>query len=255
MKALLRIVMIAMLVTTSIVSTGYATPWQAHESKIYPGSPMVPAMTWLMRGPQVYYAVYEHWPETWQDVVDAGFITETMYDHLGNIISPDDRTWDFNGDVQYSYQGENIPLLVSWSSITNSTGSMPVIISMPTYDGMFRKAVAANHTNEAFLIGDKERQHLMSVCALVDEGTWQFWEAFGRVPASYAELAASGLGPMTPETVNPLTGKPYAGLGEPNDFFFHCEEITPIEQDGGSFSHTIYPVGADGKRWWTGTYL
>ena len=294
------------------------------------GQQVFPTFTWLENAPMYYWKVYERWPERWQDVVDAGLVTAPLHELSGPLIEPDDGSWDFPGDIQYSYQGESVPLLVTAPSemlpaggqrqqcvtygkggvrwlltaegvdgtslsgvslyrfdaqsrdgdfnldadraewvdgqwvfygaqlyrtqtgsagreqLTSSSeelrlpdfdvspdvvkrsmrsagepsGAMPVAYSTASLEQMLDKSPTSAQVD--WLKGNKERQLQLAICALIREGASMFYLAHGRAPESYAELVESGLSPLAPGTLNPLTGKPYAGLGEPNDFTFNC---------------------------------
>jgi hypothetical protein len=261
--------LLASLVAVFVAAAAAAEPapgWTPPESKLFPGNGVVvPAFDWLGSAPMHYWMVYEHWPERWQDVVDAGFVTQPLYDPFGKVMNPDDGSWDFPGDVQYSYQGEAVPLIVPEPSPEGTDYSYPTASCTATWEQMFAMSVQKEAAEK--LKGNKERQRQLSVCSLIREGATRFYEAYGRLPASYAELAESGFSPLTPGTINPLTGKPYRGLGEPNDFVFVCslddgskhvfigmdgKEVLP-KFTGPLLNCTVYPTDEHGERFWQGS--
>lgn len=252
MSISLKLITLLVLILVSIMSMSIAAipaqAWIPPDSH-YNEGPVIPAMTWLMRGPQAYFAVNEKWPETWQDVVDSGLITQPLYEWEGQIVNPDDRSWDFNGDKQYMFQGDDPPLIMSWTSFTNTTDSLPVIVSMPTWEDIAGAPAAGESASFPDLVGNKERQLQLSVVALINDGVSLFEQAYGRVPETYAELAESGMGPLAPGTLNSLTGEPWGGTGAPNDFMFECEAV-----EGGVYMG-CYATDADGEPFHKGLRL
>jgi hypothetical protein len=272
MACIFRRMLATLVITALIFSVSAASdskPWIPPQSQINPGSQVWPAMSWLSLAPMKYWVVYERWPERWQDVVDAGFVTQPLYDLLGQVIQPDDDTWSFPRNVHYSYQGTATPLLVTWYAESGETSAMMTARSTVTWEQVFANVSGENQAVAVTLAGNKDRQRQMSICGLIDEGACMFYEAYGRVPESYAELAESGLGPLAPGTLNPLTGKPYAGLGEPNDFYFACgmddaskhtfKELsgapTPAAKTpkGPMLVTEVYPLDDQGQRFWHGS--
>jgi hypothetical protein len=149
---------------------------------------------------------------------------------------------------------------MSWNDKHNTTDTVPIAEKVSTWELTFYnldKAIKESGAdNNAYLaFGDVNRMRQYSICGLLQDGVGYYWEAYGEVPGSMEELAASGFGPLAPGTINPLTGQPYVGNGAPNDIYFSCQKLDDIENAGGSFSTDIYPVGNNGERLWFGSYL
>jgi hypothetical protein len=185
------------------------------------------ARHWASTGPSLYYKAYGKWPAAWSEIVKAGIITAPLLNVHGKPISPDDDSFDFESDLHYVYKGEQMrPVIaISSSSMRAKSGVEFDTLERPdTYAERFGTPphgwTAEENSTFVELAKQKHRYQQIAVFEAHVIGSTMYRQIHGRSPASWQELQESGLSPLAPGTINPLTGKRWAGDGSPNDILF-----------------------------------
>jgi len=76
------------------------------------------------------------------------------------------------------------------------------------------------------------------------QGISNFQAVHGRIPRDWDELVDSGLGPIDRQSLNPVTLKPFAGDGSPDDLIY----VVTGDAARGRQSWLLRAVDKDGNQ-------
>jgi hypothetical protein len=162
-------------------------------------------------GAMAYHYAFGSWPTKWSQVRDAGIVQVPIISAYGGEVDPDDGTLDFVGDFFYTWTGSGLP------SITARYEPNPEPVTSPLSDP---SQWSSKFLSDSGTASSAELIQLQRVQSLVTTGIMFFTHIEGRVPQSWSEFIDSGLTPIDSASINPLTGRPYAGDGLPGDYLF-----------------------------------
>jgi hypothetical protein len=186
-------------------------------------------------------------------VVDDGLIDVTLVNLDNQPIDPDSNRLNYYGDVHYStQQGNNDPQMVRMALTdgqANKITSIPKPVTLAEQEAQARQ-VLDEHGKPEFAeklvnsLGTEQARRQFATEMLLRQGIKLYNVMYGRYPDSLAELLASGIGPFTPQSINPLTGHAYKGDGSALDFAYYA---TP-EQECEAAAFYLRSVDAQGHE-------
>ncbi len=230
-----------------IVSSDY--PWRGTDGSINEF-----AFTWVRTGVQQFYRINGRWPTAWLEVTNQGLFDCNLVNLNNDPVNPDATRINTYGDVIYfTSNNDNDPFII-YSDYANGPHQRTFDIPKPpTFEEEAKIAAElqeehGNAPSAKLLIAEVAKpevklQHALE--AMISQGIELFVLQFNRFPDSLAELFESGIGPFTPESINPLTGQPFKGDGSAWDFTYHSYP----EGLNGSGHPSVYlnHVDANGK--------
>ena len=170
---------------------------------------------------QYYYKIYEHWPTSWQDIVDVGIFQVPLRGFHNEVIDPDDSKLDFEGDLFYdalSSTGDKAKIreliLIDGMSIN--------YIDVPHYATYNEQLTAlADYVSYApWFLERPERLRYLAILGMCNAQLLQYYHVHEHYPYTWADFINSGLAPVSWSSVNPLTGNPFYGDGRSSDVYY-----------------------------------
>jgi hypothetical protein len=169
-----------------------------------------------------YYKLHGAWPADWNAVVSSGLFTAPLLNPYGQVITPDDGRIDFDHDLQFSMgTGWNPPRLILYRLGSKRNF---VYTDMPRSVKTFKQILAESSARR--LEGVPQSMFAMRA----GDSTWLAAYASGCVlnkllleaginrPGeinTWDDYVRSGFFPHSPQSLNPLTGRPWVADGAP----------------------------------------
>lgn len=189
-----------------------------------------------------YFKVYEKWPTSWSDVRSAGLCPAALRTPDGKAVDPDDGTLDFDDDFTFEppVSGQPPRLVLRMDAL--EAGLLDQEVPTPSsYSDILGRLEEGNPGYELVdaYLNDPARLTQWAIAGQLIHRIETYRYLKGHFPKTLDEYLASGMAVIGVDSVNPLTGRTYAGDGSANDFYYEYidEEVTP----------TIHPMDADGK--------
>jgi hypothetical protein len=207
---------------------------------------------WVKNGVQQFYRLNNRWPASWQEVKDAGLFSATLVNFANQPVDPDSTSVLDYGDVRYiPPSGDGNPQLVQVLFLDGPYQKMTIIEQPEAFEQELARVAAklvelgknteARELQSAMSTPEARFQNVIST--MITRGIEIYPFIHNNYPESLAELFASGVGPFSPGTVNPLTGQPYKGNGSALDYSYY---MTPAQGDQPAAFY-LNSVNADGK--------
>ncbi len=214
------------------------------ESTIDSQARYVPHTNLINTAIREYYRLRGEWPRSWEEVRASELVQADLFGPQGELLSPDDGRLDFPGDVIYIAPSEADPAALM--------SALPLEAGLPAYNNTlqppqtFAELLQQLPADQRSALPDLQIEaqwKLFSLAALLRIGMEDFFSSHGRLPDSLAELLASGQTTIDTSSINPVTGRPFAGDAQAGDFVFELVESKRPK----SVSYRLLPVAPDGK--------
>jgi len=196
------------------------------ESAEVEGLYLYPTATWLLAAPVAYYKVRGEWPETWSAIVVDELFQVELRSVDGQVIDPDDESFDFNGDAAYLYRGsQNKPLIQTAGSREGMSVRGEEVLDAPYSYAEYLNDFGYEDNQDIYgpLIEQPEYLKLFAIRSMLIYCVGWYSRIHGHVPETWDEFISSGLTPIDENSVNPVTGGPFFGDGRANDFMFESD--------------------------------
>jgi hypothetical protein len=178
-------------------------------------------------GVLAYYRVHERWPATWADVVASQIWQVPLLGLNNEVIDPDDKQFQFWGDVHYD--STKVPPRIM---VLEAPGTTPqhrsITLEKPqTYrevfawiDSLPKSNTQVGSFKATSMLEDKNLLTQFAILHAMHFTIAQYRDIHGMLPMNLGELAKSGLGPINSKSINPVTGRAFVGDGSPGDIVF-----------------------------------
>lgn len=189
-----------------------------------------------------YYMVYGRWPGSWEDVRTAGLCLTETRTPAGRPVDPDDGSLDFDDDFIFQPPLDGKPPHLVLRLDASESGIIDQAVPTPlTYSDVLGRLEEGNPGYDLVnsYLSDPARLTQWAIAGQLTHRIQTFRYLKGRFPKTLDEFLASGMAVVDTTSINPLTGRTYAGDGSANDFYYEYidDEVTP----------TIHPMDADGE--------
>jgi len=212
---------------------------------------------WPLAGLRLYYELYGKWPASWAAVVEAGLFDAELVTTDGTVLDLDDPSLDFYFDMHYiPPTGDELRACLVYAldadaeTVKNEYIDPPATIreklfwQSGTLAGNKDEVDSVRYITES--IKDREWLRRVAIGSMLQRGISLYKFVHGHLPYSWEEYVASGLAPITAESINPFTGNPYRGDGSAGDYLYRyvLADETNIGTDAYKFTH----VDQDGSE-------
>jgi hypothetical protein len=206
---------------------------------------------YFSQGISAYCRAFGEFPESWDRVVDAGLVQIEMTSFDGTPVDPDDGVMNFPGDYYYMPPTENDgPRIAFMDANTESQIKVLDIYPPITYEEYF-SVLSLSDGETATLhsaLSDDRQVAVFAIVGLCRTGLQHYKHKYGEFPRSWQEFINSGFAPVDNHSVNPLTGRPFAGDGSNGDLLYTTGELNgqlyvslqPVDMDGTTFPPLDY---------------
>lgn len=223
-------------ITTSVGSEGYPGSIKGHDASIVVSAVIV------QMGVQAFHKAHNHWPATWEQVIQDGLWQTGIPTQSGEAIDPDDPSVDFLDDVYYaadqvSGSSGNVSILMGGQP-TGSPQVKTVEIEAPKdYDLLFQEMDSYLDSQlESRYSDDLQMKRLFAILGEVSSMSGIFFTTHGRWPENLDEFLESGLSPINRSSINPVTGVTFRFDGSGGDVTIEFLELGPrlrhFDRDG-----------------------
>lgn len=181
----------------------------------------------LASAARYYYRAYGEFPATWQDLRQSGLQDAPLVGFQMQAIDPGDASLDFPGDVYF----ENRDGAGILHSMELNGEASEILLGIPqSYAEQFSKLsemlpmteVQARRFRE--YAADEKQLLQFAMLGSISRSLMIYPDVHGSAPATLDEYMNSGLCPITPSTINPVTGVPFRFDGSPGDITFRITE-------------------------------
>lgn len=184
-------------------------------------------------GLHAFQQVFGRWPQTWSEVVEAGLWQARLYGPQFETIDPDDREIDFGGDVVYEHLATGPKL----HTMRRTLQTIP-LYKVRSFKESYQRIVDAGlggSPADAALLEDESRLKLLAIVGACKSTLDNYTRLHRYPPATFDAFLRSGFGPISADSINPVTGQRFYGDGRANDVSYRVNgeafEILPIGQD------------------------
>jgi hypothetical protein len=178
-----------------------------------------------------YYKLHGAWPSDWRTVAESGLFSATLLSPFGQVISPDDGRIDFDHDLQFSKgNGWSAPRLILYRQGPKRNylyTDMPTDVktfSQVLSDSAARQRQGVPASLFAQRAGDMNWLNAYAAGCVLNSLLIEAWTMRGSEIESWGDFKQSGFFPHSSESLNPLTGRPWAADGTPGSLMWFDSE-------------------------------
>lgn len=229
---------VTLAVATAMLIANVAMAQESPFNEDYPGlkengGAVVIANSQVSNAIVAFQRVYNRNPDSWAEVLQSGLFDNDLVGYNMETINPDDAHIDFRGDLYLDTStlqdlSGDVLLLSFWSVTRNDISRRSIPLGRSYVDIV---NVAANALNIPGLqeigndwLGNEDQLIQFGHIHQIHAALLDYRETHGVFPGSISELAASGIGPLRPGSLNPVTGSPYLYDGSRGDILYELDE-------------------------------
>ncbi|MCB1218107.1 hypothetical protein KDL44_11985 [bacterium] len=242
---------IALILTTLLLLCNAPSSARDISAADYPGNGngviVNVAQAMVSKASSRYYRVYGRFPSSWSELLDSGILDVELRGYQLQPMDPDDGSLDYPSDVYFennkgqafchwlnplTEQPHRIRLQFP-STYGKDLAEMSEVLQLPAEVDVLLRNYAS----------DEQQLLQFAQLGLIRDFLGIYRDLHGNWPASMEQFMDSGLSPVGPGTLNPLTGQPYRYDCSAGDIrFIVSNGYATVEHVDGSGP---LPVGID----------